>query len=391
MYVRKGVIALLLVAALLIGAIAVILVGNLGVTDTVMLKQSEYDELKHYKDTYSKLELIRNIITSDYYEEADQEKLLDGAYRGLIGGLNDPYSVYYDPQEYEDIMSSLTGEYSGVGMTFYGNDDDVLEVVKVFRDSPAQKAGLLPGDLILEVDGVPFKGSESSEAASNIRGKAGTSVNITYSRGGQQNTVSIVRAAINAETVEFQMLEDNIGYILIDSFESKTSDEFKYALNQLTQQGAKALVVDLRNNGGGLVAAARGVADQLMNKATVVYTEDHNKNRDYITTENGRTELPYVVLVNQYTASASEILCAGIQDNHEGIIVGTKTYGKGIIQAFWTLGSDGSAIKMTYQQYYSPSGNKIHGIGITPDYVVELVENDPTDHQLNKAIEVLKK
>jgi carboxyl-terminal processing protease len=210
-------------------------------------------------------------------------------------------------------------------------------------------------------------------------------------RGGEKAKVTIVRATINAETVDYQMLEDGIGYILIDSFESKTAEEFKYALDALTAEGAKSLVIDLRNNGGGLVASASNIADQLMNKATVVYTEDHNKKREYITTENGRTALPYVVLVNQYTASASEILCAGIQDNHEGIIVGTQTYGKGIIQAFWHIGTDGSAIKMTYQQYYSPSGNKIHGVGITPDYVVELVENDPTDHQLNKAIEVLKK
>ena len=246
-----------------------------------------------------------------------------------------------------------------------------------------------PGDIILKVDGQPYSGSESSEAASNIRGKAGTSVEITYKRNGVENTVSIVRAAIQVETIEYEMLEDNIGYILIDSFESATSKDFQAALDDLTAKGARGLVIDLRNNGGGLVDQCIKIADMLMNQGTVVYTQDHDLKKDYYTTKAGRTELPYVVLVNEYTASASEILSAGIQDNNEGIIVGTKTYGKGIIQSLYPW-DDGSAVKITIMQYFSPSGKTIHKVGITPDYIVELVEGDETDYQLNKAIEVLK-
>ena len=391
MFIKKSVVALLMVFALLLGAAGVILLARLGVADAVLVDKSEYEEAQHYVNTYSKLENIRDFLSRNYYEEVDNDTLLDGAYRGMVSSMGDVYSEYYSPEEAQEMLSSLTGEYSGVGMTFYGNEDGILEVVKVFKGSPAEKAGMQSGDLLLEVDGTPFSGPESTEAASHIRGQAGTTVNITYRRNGVENTVSIVRANITAETVEHSMLEDDIGYILIDSFEAKTSDEFKNALADLTGQGAKAFVIDLRNNGGGLVMQAVGVADQIMDRGTIVYTEDHNKKREFLTTGSGRTSLPYVILVNQYTASASEILCAGVQDNKEGIIVGTQTYGKGIIQGFFDIGADGTMLKLTYQQYYSPQGHKIHGTGITPDYVVELVPDDPTDYQLLKAIEVLKK
>ena len=391
MFIKKSVVALLMVFALLLGAAGVILCARFGIADAILVQRDEYEEAQRYVKTYSKLEMIRDFLSANYYEDVKDDVLLDGAYRGMVSSMGDVYSEYYDAKEADDVMTSLTGEYSGVGMTFYGNDDGYLEVVKVFKGSPAEKAGMQSGDLILEADGVAYKGSESSDAASHIRGKAGTSVEIKYRRNGEDSTVTMVRANITQETVEYEMLEDGIGYIMIDSFEAKTSDEFKAALADITAQGAKAFIIDLRNNGGGLVMQARGVADQIMNRGTVVYTEDHDKNREFITTSNGRTSLPYVILVNQYTASASEILCAGVQDNKEGTIVGTQTYGKGIIQGLYPIGTDGAMIKLTYQQYYSPSGNKIHGVGITPDYVVELVSGDMTDYQLLKAIEVLTK
>ena len=280
----------------------------------------------------------------------------------------------------------------------YGNEDGVLEVVKVYRNSPAKEAGMQPGDIIVKVDGKEYSGDESSEAAANIRGKEGTSVELTYRRSGTEHTVTMVRASIQVETIEYEMLEDNLGYILIDGFESATARDFKEALDDLTAKGAKGLIIDLRDNGGGLVDQSIKIADMLMEQGTVVYTEDHNKKKDYYTTSAGRTGLPYVVLVNEYTASASEILSAGIQDNNEGIIIGTKTYGKGIIQSLYPSSmvqdrgnwDDGSAVKITIMQYFSPSGKTIHKVGITPDYIVELVEGDETDYQLQKAIEVLK-
>ena len=398
MFIRKSVFIILLAVALILGGVGILFAQRVGVSNSTLLTEEEYNEYKYLKTTYSKLDDIKKFVEDYYYVDVNDKDLMEAAYSGLISGLNDPYSEYVSAEDYEEYISSMLGEYSGVGMSFYGNDDDDLEVVKVYRNSPAQKAGMMPGDIIIKVDGKEYAGSQSSEAATNIRGKEGTSVEITYIRGGAENTVTMVRAAIQVETVEYEMLEDSIGYIYIDGFESATANDFENALNDLTQKGAKGLVIDLRNNGGGLVDISIKVADLLMDQGTVVYTEDHNKKRDYYTTGPGRTELPYVVLVNEYTASASEILSAGIQDNNEGIIIGTKTYGKGIIQSIYpssmvqSSGSwdDGSAVKITIMQYFSPSGKTIHKVGITPDYVVELVEGDETDYQLQKAIEVLK-
>ena len=389
MFIKNGVFIIVLAVALILGGVGVLFAQRLGVSNSSLLTDEEYKEYKYFKSAYGKLDDIRTFVEDNYYIEVDDADLIEGAYYGLVEGLDDPYSEYVSAEEYADYVSTMTGEYSGVGMSFYGNEDDRLEVVKVYRNSPAENAGMQPGDLIIKVNGVSYAGSESSEAASNIRGKEGTSVEITYIRDGKENTVTMVRAAIQVETIEYEMLDDSIGYILIDGFESATARDFKEALDDLTNKGAKGLVIDLRNNGGGLVDQCIKIADMLMDQGTVVYTEDHNKTKDYYTTKAGRTALPYVVLVNEYTASASEILSAGIQDNNEGIIIGTKTYGKGIIQSLYPR-DDGSAVKITIMQYFSPSGKTIHKVGITPDYVVELVDGDETDYQLQKALEVLK-
>ena len=398
MYLRKSVFIVFLVVALILGGVGVLFAQKLGTSNSSLLTNDEYEEYQYLVKTYGKLEDIKNFVDDYYYVDVDADDLVEGAYYGLVDALNDPYSEYVSAEEYEDYIGSMLGEYSGVGMSFYGNEDDVLEVVQVYRNSPAKEAGMQPGDIILKVDGVAYSGSQSSEAASNIRGKEGTSVEITYRRDGVENTVTMVRASIQVETIAYEMLDDKIGYIQIDSFESATANDFKAALDDLTAQGAKGLVIDLRNNGGGLVDVSVKIADMLMDQGTVVYTEDQYKKKDYYTTRAGRTELPYVVLVNEYTASASEILSAGIQDNNEGVIVGTKTYGKGIIQSLYPSSmiqdryswDDGSAVKITIMQYFSPSGKTIHKVGITPDYIVELVEGDETDYQLEKAIEVLK-
>ena len=264
MYIRKSVLILIVIAALLIGAAAVIIVGYTGTTDVSMISKEDRQKLEYYETTYGKLESIKQYIEKNYYVEVDSVKLIESSYAGLVAGLEDPYSEYITAEAYEDYYSSMMGEYSGVGMSFYNNADGVLEVVQVYRNSPAKAAGMQPGDIILEVDGKPYAGSQSSEAAANIRGQEGTDVTITYSRDGVVGTVTMTRAKIQVETIAYEMLEDNIGYIQIDSFEGATADDFREALDDLTKQGARALVIDLRNNGGGLVNVSIEIADMLM-------------------------------------------------------------------------------------------------------------------------------
>lgn len=291
MQIRKSVLALLLVAALLVGAAAVLILGFFGVTDISLISKEDREKLEYYEKTYAKTESIKSFILENYYVDVDPDKIMESAYSGLVSGLDDPYSEYVTAEAYADYVSSMLGEYSGVGMSFYNNEDGVLEVVQVYRNSPAKAAGMQPGDIILEVDGKPYSGSESSEAAANIRGTEGTDVTITYSRDGVRGTVTMTRAKIQVETVAYTMLEDNIGYIQIDSFEAATDDDFEAALDDLTKQGAKGLVIDLRNNGGGLVDVSVNIADMLMGKATVVYTEDHNKKR--VITQQRKAELSF--------------------------------------------------------------------------------------------------
>ena len=306
MFIRKGAFIIFLVVALILGGVGVLFAQRLGVSNSSLLTDEEYKEYQYFKKTYSKLDDIKTFVEDYYYVDVNDEDLMEATYYGIVKGLDDPYSEYVSAEDYADYLASMLGEYSGVGMSFYGNEDGVLEVIKVYRDSPAQAAGMKAGDIITKVDGESYSGSQSSEAAANIRGAEGTSVEITYSRDGKENTVTMVRAAIQVETIEYEMLEDNIGYIMIDGFESATARDLKAALDDLTAQGAKGLIIDLRDNGGGLVDISIQIADMLMEQGTVVYTEDHNKKKDYYTTSKGRTDLPYVVLVNEYTASASE-------------------------------------------------------------------------------------
>lgn len=388
-HMKKGVFALIIAIALVLGAVGMVFLGDSGLLGTVLLSSDEYRDYVHMENTYGKMDYLLNFVDRYYYKEVDDSVLIENAYCGLVDGLGDIYSEYISAEEYESYMASLTGDYSGIGMTFSYNEDNVLIVISVTEDSPAEAAGLLPGDLIMAVDGTPYNGDDLNTVGNMIRGTAGTKVTLTIKRGDVQTDYTMERAHIVSKTVKYEMLEGNIGYIKISSFETSTGKDFTLALENLEAKDAGALVIDLRDNGGGIVDEAVKVADELMNKATVVYAEDQAGQREYYTTSDGCTDLPFVVLVNGGSASASEILAAGIQDNLEAPIVGTQTYGKGIIQTIVPF-SDGSAIKLTTMQYYSPSGKVIHGKGITPDHVVELADGDSSDYQLIKALELLK-
>jgi len=363
----------------------------------VILSENDYNTLSILAQKYAKAEALKNHIKENYYQPVDDEALETGIYKGLFEALEDPYSSYLTPLEYENMTVSSSGDYCGVGITLSLTDDErFVCAIALTEGAPSWDSGIQVGDIIWKVDGVAFTGKELDKCASAVRGEAGTDVTLTIIRDEQAIDFTLTRARIIAKTVSYKMLEDNIGYIAISSFEDPTYNDFANALYSLEQDGARGLIIDLRNNGGGYVDSAVSIADELMDEATLVYTEDQNGERQYYTTKAGRTNLPYVLLINQATASASEILAAGVQDNKEGEIIGTTSYGKGIIQAVQGL-SDGSAIKMTISQYFSPNGKVIHKKGITPDYIVELPEEcyDENykliyDKQLDKALQIIK-
>ena len=365
---------------------------------TPNISGSDYDGLVDIARKYAKADSLKDYIDERFYQPVPEEDLTEGMYYGMFEALDDRYSAYMNSSEYEQLTISTTGDYSGVGITMSVTEDGrFVYAAALTEDAPAWDSGIMVGDIIWKVDGVEYSGSQLDICAANVRGEAGTKVVLTIVRGEQILDFTLTRARILSKTVSSRMLDGGIGYISISNFENPTYDDFMKALKEIEGQGARGLVIDLRDNGGGLVTSCIKVADELMDKGTVVYTEDRNGNRDYYTTEDGRTKLPYVILINGYTASASEIMAAGIQDNGEGIIVGSKSYGKGIIQEVKAL-ADGSAVKLTIMQYFSPNGSVIHKVGITPDYVVDLTEDCydeqgwlVDDRQLDKAVDLLKK
>ena len=361
-----------------------------------VLSGDEYEDYQYLLATYGKLDSLRQLICSNYYTEVDTDALDTWTYKGLLAGLNDPYSAYYTAEEYASLLISTTGEYSGIGVTITAGDSGYIEVVSPTDDTPAYKAGIKTGDYIVKINGEEYYASDLDMAAATMRGEPGTDVTVTILRGDELFDLTLTRETIINVTVKYEMLEDQIGYIRISSFEENTAKDFQAALLDLESSGAEHLVIDIRDNGGGMVDSSIEIADLLMDKGTVVYAEDHNGKKTYYSTGEGRTDLKYAILINGGSASASEILSCGVQDNGEGIIVGTQSYGKGIIQALEKL-PDGSAVKITILQYFSPSGNVIHKQGVTPDHVVELTDdcydeygNLVNDLQLQKAIELLK-
>ncbi len=375
----------ILVAAFLVGG-AVTAGGCLavckGALGYVSVSKSEYDEMKDTYNRFAKLEQLYETIDGSYYKDVDEIELVDGACKGLVEGLGDPYSSYMTEDEYENWKSSATGEYSGIGVTFSQDKNGNYVVVGVTKDSPAEKAGLKSGDYITKVDGKTY--DDMDVMAKAIRGEAGTKVKLNYVRDGEEKEISITRGKIVEKSVEYKMLDGNIGYIKLSSFISSSADDFSEALKALEDKGAKGLILDLRDNGGGLVEQCIDIADEFLDEGVVTYVEDKNGKKQEYKAKDGKTELTTVVLVNGNSASCSEILAGALKDNGCKL-VGETTFGKGVIQSTAEL-DDGSALKLTIMQYFSPKGNAIQDKGITPDYEVKNSENSSMDKQLEKAL-----
>lgn len=323
----------------------------------------------------SKMELLEYLVDQYYMSDISVEDMRTGAYKGLLEGLGDPYTCYYTPEEYQDLMESTTGTYYGIGAVVQQNTKTMyITIVKPYVDGPAYKAGMLPGDIIYMVDGVDVTGMEIDKVVSMMKGPEGTVVQVTVVRDGVADPVelTITRAKIEIETIEFEMLDSYIGKITISSFDEHTPAQFKDGIEKLKAQGMKGLIIDLRDNGGGLLSSVVEMLDYLLADGLIVYTEDKYGNREELFGSDGRSlEMPMAVLINGNSASASEIFAAAMQDYSAATIVGTTSFGKGIVQSIIPL-NDGSAVKITISRYFTPRGVCIHGIGVVPDKVVEL-------------------
>lgn len=347
-------------------------------------------------DVEQKLDQLNGLIESYYlYEdEIDEDVLIDGIYSGYASALGDPYTVYYDKEETKALLETTSGEFSGIGATMSKNiNSGEITVVNVYEDSPADKAGLKAGDILYQVDGKDAEGQELDTVVSWIKGEKGTDVAIKVMRAGEAVETVATRDVIQVQTVRYEMKEDSIGYIMVSEFDDVTYDQFKEALDDLEAQGMQGLVIDLRGNPGGNLTTVTDMLKILLPEGTIVSTEDKYGNVEEVACD-GKNEFtkPLAVLVNQYSASASEIFAGAVQDYGTGQIVGMTTYGKGVVQQLMDL-NDGTYLKLTIAEYYTPSGRSINGEGVTPDVEVEYEYNadDPqADNQLEKAMEIVR-
>ena len=346
------------------------------------------------------LSQFRSELEKKYIGEINDEELIEGAVKGYVDALGDPYTTYYTKKEMKTIMEETNGNFVGIGVYMTKDlEKNAILIIKPIENSPAEKAGILPGDLITKVDDVEYTGDKLEEASNKIRGEEGTKVKLEIYRNGETKTFELTRTKVVVSHVTTKVLNNDIGYIAISDFEGECASEFETKYKQLEKQGIKKLIIDIRNNGGGIVDEALKIANMLVDKdSTLLITKDKSDKEEVTkATEKPIINIPTVVLVNEYSASASEILAGALKDNGKVTLVGTKTYGKGIIQELHQL-SDGSGLKITVSEYYTPNHNAIHKIGITPDVEVDLSEDvkqqttiqEKDDNQLQKAIEILK-
>ena len=364
--------------------------------DTVTISREEYDRLMQY----SKLDTLMQLVEAYYYEDADTDAMLEGAALGLMQGIGDVYSTYYTKEEMDKFNEETEGEYAGIGCQLLADPEDTtITVTRVFKNSPADEAGIRSGDKIVYVNDVYYSAYEMDEAVSVMRGTPGESVKVTVLRGLETIDFDITRKIVNINYVEYEILEGNIGYVMVFDFLGDAYEGFAQAIAAFEEAGVCGMIIDLRNNGGGLVDACVDMADLILPEGVVVSMRDKAGQTTEYRIDDKYYDVPMVVLVNGYSASASEILAGAIRDTGAGTLVGEKTFGKGVVQSVINF-PDGSGMKVTTARYYTPSGECIHEIGIEPHVEVSLDEDAVTryginnlphdkDAQLQKAIELL--
>ena len=384
-----------MLAGILVTVIAVGVFFALSGGGGQMAVQSSGSDSAVNRESVNKLSVLEQYLDRYYYKSSEitREDKENGIYKGLFESLEDVYSCYYTPEEYKMLAEQTQGVYYGIG-AYVSQDVEtgICAISGVIKNSPAEAAGLMEGDLIYKVDGEDMSGLDIDEVVSHIRGEEGTEVALTLVRNGEEIEVKLKRGRVDTPTVESEMLDDGIGYLQITEFDDVTVNQFTENFEELKGQGMKGLIIDLRGNPGGSVTSVCAVAEQLLPKGLIFYMEDKDGNKTEYKCEGADFDLPMVVLVNEYSASAAEILSGAIKDSGIGKLVGKTTFGKGIVQDVIPL-QDGSAIKLTVANYYTRGGNDIHLKGIEPDIEVELDTDafleDGTDTQLDKAVEVI--
>ena len=353
--------------------------------------EANEDPDKNIDAIASTLKNFRSVIDELYLGEIDEQKVLDETIKGYVNGLDDEYSEYMTAEEWDNFQTAALGNYVGIGIYMSIDKNDNVVVLSPIKDSPAEKAGILSGDIIAFVDEEQVLGLSSDEVSNRIKGEAGTRVKVTVYRDGKYLDFEIEREEIKIYHVEEEMLEDNIGYISLITFDEGCSEEFKNAYLKLKEQGAQKIILDLRDNTGGLVEEALDILEMFIPKDKIMLvTLDSSGNKEYSKAKKDPIiDLEVIILTNGYSASASEIVVGALKDNGIAESVGTTTFGKGVIQSVFML-KDGSALKLTVNEYFTPNETKINKIGISPDYEVELNQETEEDEQLNKAIEILK-
>ena len=365
--------------------------------ETVTISREEYEQLLRYE----KLDVLMQLVENYYYEDVDENDMLEGAAVGLMAGIGDVYTVYYTAEQMADFNEETEGEYAGIGCQLLADpSDQMITVTRVFKGSPAEKAGMRSGDKIVYVNDVYYSAYEMSDAVSVMRGEPGGQVKVTVLRDLETIDFEVTRAIVSINYVEYEILDNNIGYIMIYDFLGDAYDTFAEAIDVFRAANVSGMIIDLRNNGGGLVDDSVAMADLILPEGVVVTLRDKDGREEVYRIDDEYYDVPMVLLVNEYSASASEILAGAVRDYGAGVLLGTKTFGKGVVQSVLEF-TDGSGVKITTARYYTPSGECIHEVGIEPDIEVELDENAVTiyglnnlphdeDAQLQAAIKVLR-
>lgn len=362
---------------------------------TVTISREQYERYRQMDTLLSVMDVVNNY----YYKDSDTQTMLDGAAQGMLLSLQDPYTFYYSAEDYENLWEEDEGSYAGVGIQISGSYvTGICTVSRVFTGGPAEAAGVHKGDILRRVEDVEVDITTLEQAVDIMRGEVGSTVTVVMDRNGEEITFELERANVVVNRVESGMLADGVGYIYLYDFAGDCAVKFETALQELVDQGARGLILDLRDNPGGWVKDAVTIADHFLDEGTVCYLEYKDGSREYEYSKDGKLSLPLVVLMNEFSASASEILAGALQDRADATVVGVQSFGKGVVQFVLPVGDEGAGMQVTAAQYFTPDGNAVHTIGITPDVEVALAEDDNgmyefgdlSDPQLNCALEVMQ-